>query len=208
RQEFDKQIVFLDHYDEAGSIQQLTPPLGLVKSYLPRGFRSEGARFVSHASGLIVIAEDQPRLENGVAIDWKRTDRFGLPRLSVHHAYSRADDAAARVLTRSARRILREAGARLFWTHSIETFSHALGTVRMGVDENTSPLDGEGRYRGIENIYVADGSALPRSAGLNPSLSIAANALRIGSLLGRSTPVLKGRSLRTISTPTPTPTHP
>jgi choline dehydrogenase-like flavoprotein len=204
RREFDKQVVFLDHYAEAGSIQQLTPALGLVKSYLPVGLRHAGARFVAHASGLLVIAEDQPRHENGVGIDWSRRDQFGLQRLSVQHSYSDVDEAAARVLIAAARRVLREAGARLFMSHAIETFSHALGTVRMGVDEQTSPLDGEGRYRGMENLYVTDGSALPRSAGLNPSLTIAANALRIGSLLGSRTPVLRGRTLRTLAiAPTP-----
>src|SRR5688572_15915084 len=101
--EFDKQVVFLDHYDEAGSIQQLTPPLGLVKSYLPAGLRSAGAMFVEHASGLIAIAEDQPRAENGVRIDWTRPDRFGLPRLEISHTYSPADEAAAAILIRAAR---------------------------------------------------------------------------------------------------------
>ena len=50
----------------------------------------------------------------------------------------------------------------------------------MGADARTSPLDGDGRFRGLDNLYVTDGSALPRSAALNPSLTIAANALRIG----------------------------
>jgi choline dehydrogenase-like flavoprotein len=196
--EFDKQVVFLDHYAEAGSIQQLTPALGLVRSYLPRGLRAAGARVVAQAAGLIVIAEDQPREANGVTLDWTTPDRFGLPRLRVHHEYTAADEAATAILTGSAIRVLHEAGARLFWLHSIETFSHALGTVRMGVDESTAPLDADGRYRGIDNLYVTDGSALPRSAGLNPSLTIAANALRVGSRLGAKSPVMRGRSLRTL----------
>jgi choline dehydrogenase-like flavoprotein len=33
---------------------------------------------------------------------------------------------------------------------------------------------------------VVDGSALPRSAGVNPSLTIAANALRIGAHLAEA----------------------
>ena len=76
-----------------------------------------------------------------------------------------------------------EAGAFGTWVRPINTFSHALGTVRMGPDECVSPLDAEGRFRGLDNLYVADGSALPRSAGVNPSLTIAANALRVGDLL-------------------------
>jgi len=49
----------------------------------------------------------------------------------------------------------------------------------MGIDPQTSPLDENGKMRGIDNLWVADGSALPLSAGVNPSLTISANALRI-----------------------------
>jgi choline dehydrogenase-like flavoprotein len=136
---------------------------------------------VSHATGLLVIAEDQPQYANGVTVDWGMRDRVGLPLLRVTHAHSRRDDAAAAALVTQAKRVLREANASFTYVHPIETFSHALGTVRMGSDPRTSPLDEHGRYRGVDNLYVADASALPRSAGVNPSLTIAANALRIGA---------------------------
>jgi len=51
----------------------------------------------------------------------------------------------------------------------------------MGIDPRTSPLDEWGGYRGVSNLFVSDASALPRSAGVNPSLTIAANALRTGA---------------------------
>jgi hypothetical protein len=203
---FDKQIAIHDFYNgdpampEAptgplGGIQQLTPPVDLVRAYMPFGVRDPAATLVSHATGLLVIAEDQPQRENGVAIDWTHRDRLGLPRLRVHHRHSERDEAAAAALAMHAKRILREAGARLTYVHPIETFSHALGTVRMGVDPRTSPLDGDGRVRGLDNRYVADASALPRSAGVNPSLTIAANALRIGGALVQSGTATRSRRL-------------
>jgi choline dehydrogenase-like flavoprotein len=189
--EFDKQIAIHDFYHgydapgvphgTLGSIQQMTPPEGLVRAYLPWVARDPAAAFVARALGLLVIAEDQPRTTNHVAVDWSVTDRFGLPRLRVDHRYSTRDEAAAAALVTQARRILREAGARLTYVHPIETFSHALGTVRMGTDPTTAPLDANGAYRGVDNLFVVDASALPRSAGVNPSLTIAANALRIGA---------------------------
>lgn len=184
--EFDKQVAILDLYAHAGSIQQLTPPPGLARAYLPRALRRPAMMLLARASGLLVIAEDQPRRENGVTVDASRSDRFGLPKLCVTHDYSARDERAAADLVTQAKRVLRESGALFTLVHPIETFSHALGTVRMGPDERTAPLDGEGRYRGVDNLYVVDGSALPRSASLNPSLTIAANALRIGANLTRS----------------------
>ena len=71
----------------------------------------------------------------------------------------------------------------------VSTFSHAVGTLRMGEDEHTAPLDPGCRFRGLENLYVTDGSVFPTSAGVNPSLTIAANALRVGGLIARSAAV-------------------
>ena len=200
---FDKQVAIHDFYhgtsDEPewhgplGGIQQLTPPIGLVRAYMPAVMRDPAAALVSFATGLLVIAEDEPRRENGVVIDRTSRDRFGLPLLRVFHAHTERDDAAAAVLVVHAKRILREAGARLTYVHPIETFSHALGTVRMGADPQTAPLDEHGRYRGLDNLYVADASALPRSAGVNPSLTIAANALRIGTHIAASAEPGMGR---------------
>jgi choline dehydrogenase-like flavoprotein len=58
-----------------------------------------------------------------------------------------------------------------------------MGTVRMGLDPATSPLDEQGRFRGIENLRIVDASAFPTPGGVNPSLTIAANSLRTTSLL-------------------------
>jgi choline dehydrogenase-like flavoprotein len=106
-----------------------------------------------------------------------------MPGLEITHRYSARDEAAVARLAQVSRAILRRAGALAFYRHRIWTFSHALGTVRMGHDPRTSPLDAECRFRGIENLSIMDASALPTSAGVNPSLTIAANALRAAGVL-------------------------
>jgi choline dehydrogenase-like flavoprotein len=83
--------------------------------------------------------------------------------------------------------VLRKAGAIAWYRHKIHTFSHGVGTVRMGTDPATSVLDPDGRFRGIENLPLTDASVFPTSAAVNPSLTIAATALRTaGRLLQRS----------------------
>jgi choline dehydrogenase-like flavoprotein len=84
--------------------------------------------------------------------------------------------------------VLRQAGAWVFYQHQIGTFSHAVGTVRMGGNPRTSALDRHGRFRGLANLLVLDGSFMPRSSGVNPSLTIAANALRCAAALVGDTP--------------------
>jgi choline dehydrogenase-like flavoprotein len=57
--------------------------------------------------------------------------------------------------------------------------AHVCGTCRFGNDPNTSVLDLHNRAHGLENLYVVDSSFFPSSAGTNPALTIAANALRV-----------------------------
>ena len=103
-------------------------------------------------TGLLTIAEDQPQFENRVTLDPRHPDRYGLPRPVISHRYSSRDDAASRVLLRAARNVLRQAGAWACYQHQIRTFSHAVGTVRMGRDPRTSALDQYARFRGAGNL--------------------------------------------------------
>jgi choline dehydrogenase-like flavoprotein len=196
---FHKQLAIHDFYfghrsmrrprGKLGGIQQLaTPPAGLVRAQLPYLLGSAVAPWVDHLTGLLVIAEDQPQYENRVAVDGAAPDRYGLPALALSHRYSPRDKAAGKALAGRARAILRRAGAWGFYRHRIGTLSHAVGTVRMGFDPRTSALDADCRFRGLENLYVVDGSVMPTSAGVNPSLTIAANALRAAHRLVARSP--------------------
>jgi choline dehydrogenase-like flavoprotein len=173
-----------------GNLQQImAPPPGAIPGRGAMGRVVDGwvapgvRRLFQHVTGLLAIAEDQPRFVNGLTLDPGTRDRFGLPRPRVVHFYSDRDLAARLALVRRAREILRLAGARVSKTFPVPTFSHAVGTVRMGVDPATSALDEFCAFRGVDNLYVVDGSFMPTSAGLNPSLTIAANALRVGAHL-------------------------
>ncbi len=61
--------------------------------------------------------------------------------------------------------------------------THQCGTCRFGEDANTSVLDINCRTHDVDNLYVVDGSFFPSSAAVNPSLTIIANALRVGEHL-------------------------
>jgi choline dehydrogenase-like flavoprotein len=61
--------------------------------------------------------------------------------------------------------------------------AHQNGTIRFGHDPRTSALDANCRAHEIDNLYVVDGSFFPSSGAVNPALTIAANALRVGDHL-------------------------
>jgi len=56
---------------------------------------------------------------------------------------------------------------------------HPLGSCRMGVDDRSGAVDDTGRFWGIDHLYVADGSVVPTSLGVNPQLTVMTMALRI-----------------------------
>ena len=61
--------------------------------------------------------------------------------------------------------------------------AHVCGTCRFGDDPSVSVLDRDNKAHGLTNLHVVDASFFPSSGGTNPSLTIAANALRVADAL-------------------------
>ena len=68
-------------------------------------------------------------------------------------------------------------------TDAPKALGHVCGTCRFGFDPRTSVLDRDNRAHQLDNLYVVDASFFPSSAGINPALTIAANALRVAAHL-------------------------
>jgi choline dehydrogenase-like flavoprotein len=90
---------------------------------------------------------------------------------------------------------LKEEGHADHWLHlnayfkkriPLEGVGHQNGTCRFGTDPKQSVLDVNCRTHDVDNLYVVDGAFFASSGAVNPSLTIIANALRVGDhLLGR-----------------------
>ncbi|WP_419847951.1 GMC family oxidoreductase [Candidatus Poriferisocius sp.] len=72
---------------------------------------------------------------------------------------------------------------RQYFARSASSGEHGAGTCRMGDDPAESATDRFGRVHGTDNVYVADASLHPTNAGLNPGLTVLANAFRIADHL-------------------------
>jgi choline dehydrogenase-like flavoprotein len=88
--------------------------------------------------------------------------------------------------------ILKQAGHADHWFHlrayfkkriPLEGVGHQNGTCRFGTDPKLSVLDVNCRTHDVDNLYVVDGSFFASSGAVNPSLTIIANALRVGDHL-------------------------
>jgi len=66
---------------------------------------------------------------------------------------------------------------------------HPLGTARADARPEHGVVDGDLQLHGARGLYVADGSVVPSSLGVNPQLTIMALATRLAfGLLGRAVP--------------------
>jgi choline dehydrogenase-like flavoprotein len=79
-----------------------------------------------------------------------------------------------------SRDVLVAAGAtQICWTGIAST--HVQGTCRMGSDPERSVVDADARLWDVERLYVGDGSVVPRTMSVNPSLTIMALADRLAA---------------------------
>jgi choline dehydrogenase-like flavoprotein len=61
--------------------------------------------------------------------------------------------------------------------------AHQNGTIRFGTGPATSALDLNCKAHQLDNLYVVDASFFPSCGAVNPTLTIIANALRVGDHL-------------------------
>jgi choline dehydrogenase-like flavoprotein len=180
---YEKTIQFNDWYltggpggEPLGNVQMLGRVTGNIlaaESGMPRWL----ARFVAdHSVHLMTMSEDLPNpdsrvmLKGGrIVLQWQRTN------WKAHEA-----------LTLKLKRALQRAGWPVVLTKAFgkKTPSHQCGTARMGSDPATSVVDVNLKAHELENLWICDASVLPTSAAVNPSLTVAALALRLGAHLG------------------------
>jgi choline dehydrogenase-like flavoprotein len=61
--------------------------------------------------------------------------------------------------------------------------AHQAGTVRFGLDSDSSVLNTDCRAHEVDNLYVVDTSFFPSIGAVNPALTAMANAIRVGDHL-------------------------
>ncbi len=123
-----------------------------------------------------LMAEDLPDPNNRVRVEGEK----------IFLEYTNNNDEALNRLVKRWQEVLRSIEPlSLFFTTemSIKDVGHQCGTCLFGEDPATSVLDLNCRTHDVDNLYVVDGSFFPSSAALNPTLTIIANAIRVGEHL-------------------------
>ena len=189
--QFHKQIAITDYYFGDANDGKPAEPWGMIQGLqVPPPEFMQTTRFPVNVVGpvssrfnifLMCIAEDMPRFENHVSLHTTDRDQYGQPIARVRYHNHKDDTRRRGWLYKKAVKLQRKAGAFAWVRLPVTTFSHALGTCRMGSDPKEAVLDPNCNFFGIPNLFVVDSSFMPTSGGVNPSLTIAAQGLRVGT---------------------------
>jgi choline dehydrogenase-like flavoprotein len=176
-----KTTVLVNERFPHSSVQPLGFDSELIATLMPKAMPGFTRRALAErAYGFFLQTEDGSDARNRVretpsspVLDY---DERRLPAATREH----------RAFTRALQVALLRAGLVSVTTRiGLNGTAHACGTLRCGNDPTTSVVDARGAVHGMRGLYVVDGSVLPRSSRVNPSLSIYAWGLRTADLLVR-----------------------
>jgi choline dehydrogenase-like flavoprotein len=188
---FPKTLAVHDFYfGSAADAAQPSRPLGslqllgkirepMLRGALPRVPRFLRQALADRSVDWYAQSEDLPHADSRVTV---------RPDGAINLHWHRTNQRSHQRWVGQCRQILRRTGYPVVLAKGFGTdvVSHQCGTVRFGTDPATSALDPYCKAWDLDNLYVVDASFFPSSAAVNPALTVAAQALRVGHCL-RST---------------------
>ena len=135
---------------------------------------------------VFAASEILPHKENTITLDYSRRDEHGnpVPELTLNvrsHArktMERAIEIKKKILNRAGARNIRVSGV-----DSPDFGGHMMGTTRMGDDPEESVVNAQTRTHDVRNLWIASSSVFPTGGAANPTLTIAALAIRTAERL-------------------------
>jgi choline dehydrogenase-like flavoprotein len=159
---------------------------GQVSNYLPPAF-APGFLFEAVAERLLsflVISEDLPDPANRVTLGTggRITVDYTHNNLEGHHRLVGALQQALDGFVSHTHPISQH---RLEFSSLLPLYgtAHQAGTARMGADPAASVVDPWCKAHDLDNLYIVDTSVFVTSAAVNPTLTVVANAMRVGDHL-------------------------
>jgi choline dehydrogenase-like flavoprotein len=176
-----------------GSIQMLGKSDGEQLQAMAPHFLAWGAKLTPdallndiarHGVDFWMSSEDLPRADSRVTIDPDGRVRLALPKDNNEEPLRRMRKHFDSMLAELGfHKRSHERGVYLHEGMNIAATAHQSGTARFGTDPESSVLDVNCKAHELDNLYVVDSSFFPSIGAVNPTLTIIANALRVGDHL-------------------------
>lgn len=140
-----------------------------------------------HRISVEAAIEQLPDPGNTVTLDPVLRDHFGDPAPRITYSFGAYEKASLDVGIELGRKILTAVGVEKI-EHEVEHGfpGHPMGTCRMGDDPNTSVVDRNLQAHEVPNLSIVGGSVFVTGGSLQPSLTMAALAIRAAEyIVGR-----------------------
>ena len=134
-----------------------------------------------HSIAMGGLVGQPPRKGNRVTLDTTTTDDHDNPVPDIRWSLSPRLERTLRRANDIQRAVLSELGAEIEWTVGPADTGpayHHMGTTRMGTDPGESVVNPRLRTHDLANLAVASSSVFPTAGSMNPTLTIAALALK------------------------------
>jgi choline dehydrogenase-like flavoprotein len=120
-----------------------------------------------------------PLASNRVTLDSTQIERTGLPRPAIFYQLDRYIQRALANARHMHEDMFARVGVEAFWhKDGAQAAGHIMGTARMGNDPAASVVDRNLCAHGHLNLFIVGASVFPTGGTANPTLTIAALALR------------------------------
>jgi choline dehydrogenase-like flavoprotein len=129
--------------------------------------------------------EQLPRESNGIRLNWGKRDSAGQPSIRLEYGFSDYEKAGFAHTRGIMEQMLKALGARKIAISDPFAHHHLMGTTMMGSDPKTSVTDAQCRTHDHKNLFVVSSSVFPTGGCANPTLTIAALALRAAEEIAR-----------------------
>jgi choline dehydrogenase-like flavoprotein len=137
---------------------------------------------VENRVGISAMVEQLPRKRNQITLDASKTDDHGNPVPEISWSLGPHERRTLDKAEEIQRRILNELGATITAVYRPENSGvppcHHMGTTRMGENPAWSVVDSRLRTHDLENLFIPSSSVFVTGAAMNPTLTIAALALK------------------------------
>jgi len=155
---------------------------GNNKAGIGADFKAQIEEAGSWRIGLYGFGEMLPQASNGVTLDPKEKDEWGIPLLRFNVKWGENEHKMREDMANSAVEMLERCGFKnvrsLKVDHAPGLAIHEMGTARMGKDPTTSVLNRHNQCHDVANLFVTDGAAMSSSGCQNPSLTYMALTAR------------------------------
>ena len=136
----------------------------------------------SWSLGFTGFGECLPYPDNRISLNTDKKDHWGRNSITVDASFRENEKKMNKDILSATNEMMEAYGCKNIRIEEGMSFpgnsNHEMGTARMGRDPKTSVLNGFNQMHEVKNVFITDGSFMPSTGSVNPSLTYMAMTAR------------------------------